>query len=190
MLYGRDARIPRGIDIEEVKSKPNPGQAAYLEDLKKGAEQFTQNLKKTQEKQEEHFDSRYRSKRSKASEKPYFSRFIRTRGLQEKYIGPYLNVVIRDGNYEIESLADKKRKIVHFDNLKPYKIDNEIMNDIRDDSESSSDESDIDEPIFDNKMRYLSIEKETLNWKSNDHISCAGIGCHPSVRGFLSWIFD
>ena len=68
-------------------------------------------------------------------------------------------MAIRDGNYEIESLADKKRKIVHFNNLKPFKIDYEIEKDIRNGSESSSDESDIDEPICE-LQDVLPVDKE------------------------------
>ncbi len=35
MLYGRDARLPLGVESKEVVAKPTHGPAKYLEDLKK-----------------------------------------------------------------------------------------------------------------------------------------------------------
>ena len=35
MLYGRDARLPLGVEKEEIAVKPTHGPATYLEDLKR-----------------------------------------------------------------------------------------------------------------------------------------------------------
>ena len=48
MLYGRDPRIPLGIDNEEVKSKPTRGPVAYLEDLKNRCRETEENSGKAE----------------------------------------------------------------------------------------------------------------------------------------------
>ena len=50
---------------------------------------------------------------------------IRARGLHEKYTGPYLIVNVRGNDCEIEPMdnRNKKRKVVHADNLRQFVVD-------------------------------------------------------------------
>ena len=74
---------------------------------------------------------------------------FRTRGLQERYIGPYIIVDVKDAVCELESLEDKRRKIVHFNALKPFEMDNKVKEVQRDDRGPMSEESDTEETLFD-----------------------------------------
>ena len=155
LLYGRDARLPLGIDKKEVKMKPTHGPAKYLEDLKKRQghlrEIVRKRLQKAQEQQKQAYDARHRSKQSKplAIGETVLLKNFRASGLQEKFLGPYIIVAVRDGNYEIESLVDKKRKIVHFNSLKPFKVVYNLEQVEEDNTDLHSDESDSDEVMFD-----------------------------------------
>ena len=72
-----------------------------------------------------------------------------TIGLQEKYIGLYVIVDVKDAVYEIESLEDKRQKIVHFNALKPFKMDYKVTGVQRDDRGPMSEESETEETLFD-----------------------------------------
>ena len=154
MLYGRDVRLPLGTEIEDPQPKPTHGPAKYLQDLKKRQDDLrkivVERLKKAQQKQRKNYDSKYRSKQSKAFRigDTVLLKNFRARGLQEKFIGPYVIVKIQEGDYEIESLKDKKRKVVHFNSLKPFKIDYELEEVPQEADDLYSDESEIDESIF------------------------------------------
>ena len=125
-------------------------------------------MKKVQQKQK-NYDSKYRSKQSNAfciGDRVLLKNF-RARGLQGKFIGPYTIVAIPEGDYEIESLKDKKRKIVHFNNLKPFKINYELEGVPQEVNDLYSDESEIKESIFETEdpghqevKRELEIEND------------------------------
>ena len=55
MLYGRDARLPLGVEQEEVEHKPTHGSIKYLEDLKKRQDTLrkivTEKMKQSQQRQ-------------------------------------------------------------------------------------------------------------------------------------------
>ena len=86
---------------------------------------------------------------------------FRARGLQEKFVGPYIIIGIQEGVCEIESLKDKKRKCVHFNGLKPIKIDYELEEIPQETDDLCSDESEIDESIFEiEDPRPLEIGRE------------------------------
>ena len=70
---------------------------------------------------------------------------FRARGLDEKYVGPYLVVSIRDTSCEIESLANKTRKVVHANNLKRFSIDYNIQEAYEESEDTESSEYDVDE---------------------------------------------
>ena len=167
MLHGRDVRLPLGVGKEELQVKPTQGPAKYLEDLKKRHDDIRkiviERLKKAQQKQKRNYDSKYRSRQSKAFNigDTVLLKNFRARGLQEKFIGPYVIVGIQEGDYEIESMKDKKRKIVHFNSLKPFKIDYELEEIPQEADDLYSDESEIDESIFEvDDPRPLEIGRE------------------------------
>ncbi len=154
MLYGRDVRLPIGAEQDEIQAKPTHGPAKYLEDLKKRQDDIrkivVEKLKKAQQKQKKNYDIKHRSRQSKAFNigDTVLLKNFRARGLQEKFIGPYMIIGIQEGDYEIESMKDKKRKIVHFNSLKPFKIDYELEEIPQEADDLYSDESEIDESIF------------------------------------------
>ncbi len=161
MLYGRDARLPLGIEQKEITGKPTHGPAKYLEELKKRQVDLrnivVEKLKKAQEKQKHDYDSKYRSRQSKSLNigDTVLLKNFRARGLQQKFVGPYLIVGIREGNCEIESLVDKKRKVVHFNSLKPFKIDYEFDDIEQDENDlcSEESESEVEEFAFEPPIR-------------------------------------
>ena len=88
-----------------------------------------------------------------------------TRGLQKKYIGPYIIVDVTDAVCEIESLEDKGQKIVHFNSLKPFKMDYKVKEVQRDDRGPMSEESETEETLLDlyvplhtNAERHVEVE--------------------------------
>eukprot|EP00112_Aurelia_sp_Birch-Aquarium-sp1_P013200 Seg2794.1 transcript_id=Seg2794.1/GoldUCD/mRNA.D3Y31 product="hypothetical protein" protein_id=Seg2794.1/GoldUCD/D3Y31 len=149
MLYGRDVRLPMGAEQDEIQAKPTHGPARYLEDLKKRQDDIrkivVEKLKKAQQKQKKNYDIKHRSRKSKAFNigDTVLLKNFRARGLQEKFIGPYMIIGIQEGDYEIESMKDKKRKIVHFNSLKPFKIDYELEEIPQEADDLYSDESEI-----------------------------------------------
>ncbi len=154
MLYGRDARLPLGVESKEVVAKPTHGPAKYLEDLKKRQnalrEIVIERIEQSQKKQKHCYDSRNRAQRSKGftiGDTVPLKNF-RARGLEEKYIGPYLVVGIRDTSCKIESLANKTRKVVHANNLKRFSIDYNIeaYEESEDTEGSEYDVDEIEEP--------------------------------------------
>ena len=177
MLYGRDVRLPLGAEQEEIQEKPTHGPAKYLEDLKKRQDDIrkivVERLKKAQQKQKKNYDARYRLRQSKAfnvGDTVLLKKF-RARGLQEEFTRPYLIIGIQEGDYEIESMKDKKRKMVHFNSLKPFKIDYELGKIQQEADDLYSDESEFDESIFEiEDPRPPEIEREIKienNWPYN-----------------------
>ena len=69
MLYGRDARLPLGVDHNEVEPKPTHGSTKYLEELKKRQDTLrkmvTKKIQQSQQKQKHCYDSRNRAQRCK-----------------------------------------------------------------------------------------------------------------------------
>ena len=106
MLYGRDARLPLGVESKEVVGKPTHGPAKYPEDLKKRQnalrEIVIERIEQSQKKQKHCYDSRNRAQRSKGFTigDTVLLKNFRARGLDEKYVGPYLVVGIRDTSCE------------------------------------------------------------------------------------------
>ena len=151
MLYGRDARLPLGVESKEVVAKPTHGPAKYLEDLKKRQnalrEIVIERIEQSQKKQKHCYDSRNRAQRSKGFTigDTVLLKNFRARGLDEKYVGPYLVVSIRDTSCEIESLANKTRKVVHANNLKRFSIDYNIEEAYEESEDTESSEYDVDE---------------------------------------------
>eukprot|EP00794_Sanderia_malayensis_P014624 gene14624-16139_t len=167
MLYGRDIRLPLGTEQEELLAKPTHGPAKYLEDLRKRQDNIRkiviERLKKAQQKQKRNYDSKYCSQQSKIFHigDTVLLKNFRARGLEEKFIGPYIIVGVQEGNYEIESLKDKKRKIVHFNSIKPFKIDQELEGIPQKADELYGSESEMDDSIFEiEDPRPLEIRRE------------------------------
>eukprot|EP00794_Sanderia_malayensis_P002500 gene2500-2883_t len=167
MLYGRDVRLPLCTEQEELLAKPTHGPAKYLEDLRKRQDDIRriviERLKKAQQKQKRNYDSKYSSQQSKIFHigDTVLLKNFRARGLEEKFIGPYIIVRVQEGNYEIESLKDKKRKIVHFNSIKPFKIDHELEGIPQKADELYSSASEIDDSIFEiEDPRPLEIRRE------------------------------
>ncbi len=149
MLYGREVRLPFGPDQENLVSSPTHGPAKYVEELKKRQDNLrklvTKRIEKAQEKQKRSYDLRYRAQQNKQfyiGDTVLLKNF-RARGLDEKYMGPYLIVNIRENDCEIESLESTKRKVVHANNLRRF-----VLNTAYPLSEDSEDwlSSDSDEP--------------------------------------------
>ena len=123
MLYGREARLPFGADQEMLISGPTHGPAKYVEELKKRQNDLrklvTKRIEKAQQNQKRYYDSRYRAQLNKCFNvgNTVLLKDFRARGLDEKYTGPYLIVIVRENDCEIESMdnRNKKRKIVHAD---------------------------------------------------------------------------
>ena len=132
MLYGRDPRLPLGVEPKKLETKPTHGPAKYLEDLKKRQNNMRkivmERIEQSQKKQKRCYDSRNRACRSKdfTIGDTVLLKNFRARGLDEKYVGPYLVVDVQDTSCEIESLANKTRKTVHANNLKRFSIDYDI----------------------------------------------------------------
>ena len=133
MLYGRDAcSLPLRVEQEEVEPKPTHGSIKYLEDLKKRQDTLrkivTEKIKQSQQRQKHCYDSRNRAQRSKGFTigDTVLLKNFRARGLDEKYIGPYLVIGVNGSSCEIESLINKKKKVVHENNLKRFSIEYEI----------------------------------------------------------------
>ena len=117
MLYGRDARLSLGVEQEEVEPKPTHGSIKYLEDLKKRQDTLwkivTEKIKLSQQRQKHCYDSRYRAQRGKGFTvgDTVLLKNCRARGLDEKYIGPYLVIGVNGSSCEIESLINKKKRL-------------------------------------------------------------------------------
>ena len=154
MLYGRDARLPLGVEKDEIVAKPTHGPAKYLEDLKRRQDDLrkivTERIEKAQMKQKEKYDARNRSSQTKSFRVGdiVLLKNFRARGLQGRYIGPYIIIDIKDAVCEIESLEDKRRKTVHFNALKPFKMDYEIKDVPRVDVDLMSEEFETEEELF------------------------------------------
>ena len=169
MLYGRDARLPLGVDHNEVLPKSTHGSTKYLEDLKKRQDTLrkmvTKKIQQSQQKQKHCYDSRNRAQRSKdfAIGDTVILRNFRARGLDEKYVGPYLVIDVNGTSCEIESLDNKKKKVVHANNLKRFSIDYEI-NDVQEENKDlESSESDIDELVLPNCVLQRRNDQENEN---------------------------
>ena len=150
MLYGREVRLPFGPDQENLVSSPTHGPAKCVEELKKRQDNIrklvTKRIEKAQEKQKRSYDLRYRAQQNKQfyiGDTVLLKNF-RARGLDEKYMGPYLIVNIRENDCEIESLESRKRKVVHANNLRRFVVDT-VVNPLSEDSEDLL-SSDSDEP--------------------------------------------
>ena len=93
MLYGRDPRLPLGVEPEELETKPTHGPAKYLEDLKKRQNNMRkivmERIEQSQMKQKRCYDSRNRACRSKdfTIGDTVLLKNFRARGLDEKYVG-------------------------------------------------------------------------------------------------------
>ena len=155
MLYGRVARLPLGVEKEELQPAPTHGPAKYLEDLNKRQTTLRKlvmkRIEQAQEKQKRNYDKRYRAKLSQSfyvGDTVLLKNF-RARGLDEKYTGPYLVVGVREQtcSCELESLINKNRKVVHWNNLKHFTMDSELPL-AEDDIASTDSEYDIDEEFL------------------------------------------
>ena len=74
-----------------------------------------------------------------------------SRGLSEKYKGPYEVIKANGANYLIRLLGTNKEKHVHFNRLKPFQMSLEASNDILKDGEgdvSLLEDSDTDDETF------------------------------------------
>jgi hypothetical protein len=91
------------------------------------------------------YDSRSRACRSKdfTIGDTVLLKNFRARGLDEKYVGPYLAVDIQDTSCEIESLANKTRTIVHANKLKRFSIDYNIDQVYQESDDTESSECDL-----------------------------------------------
>ena len=152
MLYGREARLHFGADQEMLISSPMHGPAKYVEELKKRQNDLrklaTKRIEKAHQKQKRCYDSRYRAQLHKCFNvgDTVLLKNFQARGLDEKYTGPYLIVNVRGNDCEIESMdnRNKKRKVVHADNLRQFVVD-PVESPVSEDSEnilsSDADES-------------------------------------------------
>ena len=76
-------------------------------------------IKESQEKQKRNYDKKYRSQTFYVGDTVLLKKF-RARGLDEKYFGPYQIIDVRENTCrcEIESLVNRKTRVVHWNNLK------------------------------------------------------------------------
>ncbi|CAB4013728.1 Retrovirus-related Pol poly from transposon 412 [Paramuricea clavata] len=129
MLYGREVRLPFGMDQEKLVSSPTHGPAKYVEELKKRQDILrklvTKRIEKAQEKQKRSYDLRYGAQQNKRFDMgdSVLLKNFRARGLDEKHTGPYIIVNIRENDCEIESLESRKRKVVHANNLRRFVVE-------------------------------------------------------------------
>ena len=121
-----------GVEPEELETKPTHEPAKYLEDINKRQNNMRkmvmERIEQSQKKQKRCYDSRNRACRRKdlTIGDTVLLKNFRARGLDKKYVGPYLVVDVQDTSCEIESLANKTRNIVHGNNLKRFSIDYDI----------------------------------------------------------------
>ena len=177
MLYGRDARLPLGVEHEDVVMKPTHGPARYLEDLKKRQSVLRkivkERIEKSQQKQKQCYDLRNRSQRNKsfAVEDTVLLKNFTARRLDEKYIGPFLVVDVRDTSCEIESLANRKRKVVHENNLKRFSIEYNV-----DEVPEGSDDIESSESEFDDETVWEPRNPERVR---NEHRNDEAVNVEP-----------
>ena len=180
MLYGREAQLPLGPEQEKIVSSPTHGPAKYVEELKKRQDTLrqlvTKRIEKAQGKQKRSYDLRYRAQQNKqfyVGDTVLLKNF-RARGLDEKYIGPYLIVNIRENDCEVESLESRKRKVVHANNLKRFVVDT-VANPSSGDSEDilSSDSEEPTIELIDEQVGVRAVpdrvndQREPLNVRYN-----------------------
>jgi hypothetical protein len=140
-----------GVEPEELETKPTHEPAKYLEDINKRQNNMRkmvmERIEQSQKKQKRCYDSRNRACRRKdfTIGDTVLLKNFRARGLDKKYVGPYLVVDVQDTSCEIESLANKTRKIVHGNNLKRFSIDYDIDQVYEESEDTESSECDFDE---------------------------------------------
>eukprot|EP00794_Sanderia_malayensis_P005342 gene5342-6012_t len=157
MLYRRGARLPVNIETPDIKPKPVQGAAKYLADLQRRQDTLrtvvADKLKAVQQKQKERYDGKFNSARSNTYRlgDHVMLRDNTSRGLSEKYKGPYEVIKANGANYLIRLLGTNKEKYVHYNRLKPFQMSLEAGNDILKDGEgdvSQLEDSDTDDETF------------------------------------------
>ena len=127
LMYGREPKVSFDVRREgEERQKLIGGPAQYLTELKKRHNELrhyvTEKTEKAQSKQKRNYDKKFRVEQSReleAGDIVLYKNF-RATGLSQKYTGPYRIVSKIEGNCEIESIEDGKRKFVHSNTLKPF----------------------------------------------------------------------
>jgi hypothetical protein len=106
MLDGGDPRLPLGVEPEELETKPTHGPAKYLEDLKERQNNMRkivmERIEQSQKKQKRCYDSQNRACRRYGTFTCHFTigdtvllKNFRARGLDERYVGPYLVIRVK-----------------------------------------------------------------------------------------------
>ena len=90
--------------------------------------------------------------------------------MDEKYIGPYLVIGVNGSSCEIESLINKKKKVVHENNLKRFSIDYEI-DEVHEENEdlisSESEGEEFVEPLNHGNNNDVEVVQQRYNLRLN-----------------------
>ena len=157
MLYGRIPKLPAHVDNNtEVRQEKDP--IKYVDELRDKQQtlrQFVNNkLKSAQEKQKKDYDERFKTVKSKRLMPGDTVMLLdnTSRGLSEKYIGPFMIIDTVNSNCQIRLLLNGKQKQVHYNRLKPFELalDESLLpegvSDIASDLESSDSEN-MEDPV-------------------------------------------
>ena len=179
LMYGREPKVSFDVRREgEERQKPIGGPAQYLTELKKRHNELrhyvTEKTEKAQSKQKRNYDQKFRVEQSReleAGDIVLYKNF-RATGLSQKYTGPYRIVSKIDGNCEIESIEDGKRKFVHSNTLKPFSPANFAEDDLcvpTDLEHSESDGEENDFVIEEGRRRAIDVNRnENANNQARD----------------------
>ena len=161
MLYGRVPKLPAYVESKtEFRQEKDP--IRYIDELRDKQQTLRQfvnsKLKSVQNKQKKAYDERFRTGKSKRLMPGDTVMLLdnTSRGLSEKYIGPFMIVDIVNSNCQIRSLLNGKEKRVHYNRLKPFELalDEALL------QESASDiTSDLESSDSENKEEHVIIHR-------------------------------
>ena len=154
MLYGRVAKLPVYVENEtEIRDGQENNPIKYVDELRDRQQTIrkfvSRKLECVQEKQKKAYDERFKTAKSKPLLPGDTVMLVdnTSRGLAERYIGPFMIIEADGSNCQIRSLLNGKEKRVHYNRLKPcdLAIDetqlHENVPDIASDLESSDSEN-------------------------------------------------
>ena len=173
LLYGRDPRI--GLDIQEGGEdevrlrKPISGPAQYIAELKERhlnfREKVANRIERVQEKQRRNYDKTFKTEKSMSFNEGDIVLYknFRASGLDEKYHGPFKVINVMKPNCEIESLATGLKKVVHSNNLKPFRLANLQEEELVELDESEESELEDFDTEACNVARRMSVQDRNAN---------------------------
>ena len=117
------------------------------------------------EKQRRNYDKAFKAKKSRSFNEGDIVLYknCRATSLDEKYHSPFKVMNVMKPNCDIESLATGSKKVVHYNNLKPFRLTNLQEEDLLELEESEESEfEDFDTEVC-NIARRMSVEDRNAN---------------------------